>query len=134
MGIFSLARSKFNLDDQTEDLDIGFFEIVNEWLVFRIGRLRHQCYDITAAGKALEGCVLIVDKNGRDLAIFNNILSADNNDVAVKDTSGIHAVAAHAQSEVFCAAVKVGKSVALDIFFGVDRRSCSDAAEDGDAL
>lgn len=134
MGIFSLARSKFNLDDQTQNLNISLFQIVNKRLVFGIGGLRHEGYYVTTSRKAFEGCVLIVDKDCRDLAIFNNILSTDNNNITIKNTGGIHAVTSYAQSKVFCAAVKVGKSVALDIFFGVDRRSCSDAAEDGDAL
>ena len=134
MGIFVLARSKFNLDDQTQNLNISLFQIVNKRLVFGIGGLRHEGYYVTTSRKAFEGCVLIVDKDCRDLAIFNNILSTDNNNITIKNTGSIHAVTAHAQREVFGTAVEISECVTLNVFLSIDWSTSGNTAENRNSL
>ena len=77
---------------------------------------------------------MIVDKDAAISLAPTISCLLDNANITIKIRAAFMLSPHTAETEVFCAAVKVGKSVALDIFFGVNRRSCSDAAEDGDAL
>lgn len=132
MGIFYLARLELDLYDQTEDFYVGFLQVKDKRLMHRIGRLRHKGNYIAGTGKTLECCILIVDQNGRYLTILHNILSANDNNIAVINADCVHAVTAHAQSKVFRTAVEIGERVALDVLLCVDRRTGRDTAKNGD--
>lgn len=133
-GDFYLAGRKLHLYHQAQDVYVGFLQVVDEGLVYRIGGLGHEGDDAAGLREALEGSVLAVDEADGDLAVLHLWLAADDHNVTVLDPGGVHAVASHPQAEILRAAVEVCVGVAFDVLLGVDGRAGGDAAQDGDAL
>lgn len=113
---------------------MGLSEVIDKRLMGGIGRLGHEGDGAAVLGEPLQSGVLAVDEADGDLAVFHFWLAADDDNVAVLDPSGVHAVAPHPEAEILCAAVEVGVGVALDILLGVDGGAGGDTAQDRDAL
>lgn len=99
-----------------------------------VGGLGHESHSAVRGVKTLDGGILIPYHHHSHLAVLHALLAADDDEIAVVDADGVHAVPRDPQGEILCSVVQVGESIAFDVLFGVDGKPGGDPAQDGDAL